>query len=176
MYEPTFWEDHTNSLPGVYVIKVYDEDNDQYTITEAGETMVAGTPQDQTHFQNLEDGILDSEIVSALLLNFARQLGWDVEDLKAYVQTKNTVYVGEATLTNTLAFPFNNSVKTVALGETLPNTYYDVNLKVTDFTGNVGELEITDKLTNGFKIQYTGSASSVTVAWVAAPQVVSTTI
>ncbi len=176
MFTPTFWEDHTNSMPGVYVIRAYNEAEDQYTITEAGTVMVAGTPQDQTHFQNLENGILDSEIVSDLLLNFARQLGWSVDDLKAYVQTKNVVYVGTVTLTNSQKFPFNNSVKTVSLGATLPNTYYDVNTKVTAFTGNVGEVEVTDKLTNGFKLQFTGSASSATIAWVAAPQVVTTNI
>lgn len=31
--------------------------------------------------------------------------------------------------------------------------------------GNVGEIVVTDKLTNGFKLAFTGSASSVTVKY-----------
>ena len=35
--------------------------------------------------------------------------------------------------------------------------------EIVDFTGNVGDIVVTDKMTNGFAIQHTGSASSVEV-------------
>ena len=41
---------------------------------------------------------------------------------------------------------------------------------MTAVTGNAGEIEVSDKLVNGFKLSFTGSASSVTVAWVVLPK------
>lgn len=150
MYTPTKWEDHTNSLPGIFKVVVYDEANDLYRITEGGTVMVQGTPQDQTNFGNMEAGILDAQTATALLLNYARQNAWEME-------------TGTVTLTNSLAFPFNNSKKTISLATRRESTNYVVLADVAAFTGNAGELEISDKLTNGFKLAYTGSASSVTV-------------
>lgn len=72
---------------------------------------------------------------------------------------------GTVTLTNSKAFPFNNSIKSVNLVNERASTDYIVTTRVTAFTGNVGEIEISDKLVNGFKIAHTGSASSVTVGY-----------
>lgn len=72
---------------------------------------------------------------------------------------------GTVSLTNTLAFPFNNSVKSVSLAVNQKDTNYIVVAEITSASGNPGEIVITDKLTNGFKIQYTGSAKSATVKY-----------
>lgn len=72
---------------------------------------------------------------------------------------------GTVNLTNTLAFPFNNSVKSVSLAVNQKDTNYIVVAEITSASGNPGEIVITDKLTNGFKIQYTGSAKSATVKY-----------
>lgn len=70
----------------------------------------------------------------------------------------------EATLTNTKSYPFNNSKKTLALTTPRGNLDYTVNVEAeAKDAGGVGEIRITDKQLNGFKIEYTGAAKEVTV-------------
>ena len=70
----------------------------------------------------------------------------------------------EATLTNTKSYPFNNSKKTLALATPRGNLDYTVNVEAeAKDAGGVGEIHITDKQLNGFKIEYTGAAKEVTV-------------
>ena len=71
------------------------------------------------------------------------------------------------TLTNTQKFPFNSSVdspKTIALTTTRKNLFYTVEAEVVAHTGMVGDVTVSDKALNGFKIAFTGSGSSVTLA------------
>lgn len=164
MYEWTRWLDHVTSPSNVFFITKNNDDT--YTITPAGTVMQQGTPQDQTHFNNMEEGILDAHISEAVLLNFARQIGWHVDDIQKWINDHDSFEIGTTTLTNTQAFPFNNSKKSVALAKTRNTTNYVVMTEVTAFKGNVGEIVVSDKLTNGFKIAHTGSASSVTVKYV----------
>ena len=179
MYTPTKWEDHVSTLPGIVKILVYDEAKNFYRISEAGEVMVQGTPQDQTNFNNMEAGILDAHTAISLLLNYARQLDWDMEGrvandlldqstalsllLNYARQNAWSVDRGTVTLTNSSTFPFNNSRKTVALGGVRDSTDYVVLSEIVSANGNPGEIEVTDKLDNGFKLGFTGSAKSVTV-------------
>ena len=66
------------------------------------------------------------------------------------------------TLTNTHTYPFNNSIKTVALSKSRAKTTYAVIPEVVSSTGGgVGDIRITDRLTNGFKISYSGAATQV---------------
>ena len=68
------------------------------------------------------------------------------------------------TLTNSLLYPHNDSKKTVQLPVTRNNVDYTVDCEVVSATGGaVGDFEFSDKLKNGFKIAFTGSARSVTV-------------
>ena len=164
MYDPTRWLDHVTSPSNVfYIVK---NNDDTYTITPAGTVMQQGTPQDQTNFNKMEDGILDAHVSIGVLLNFCRQIGWDVEVIQKWISDHDSFEIGTVTLTNTLAFPFNNSKKSVSLAKARKTTNYVVMPEVTAFTGNVGEIEVSDKLVNGFKIAHTGSASSVTVKYV----------
>lgn len=87
----------------------------------------------------------------------------DNTQLKAQMQKLRVVETGSVTLTNSQEFPFNNSKRTVALQTAQANADYLVVTEIMDFTGNVGDIVITDKMTNGFAIQHTGSASSVEV-------------
>jgi hypothetical protein len=73
--------------------------------------------------------------------------------------------VGTVTLNNSETFPFNNSMVTVSLAKPRTTQNYIVIVDVPAAVGNVGEIVITDKLVNGFKIGFTGSASSVTVKY-----------
>ncbi len=171
MYDWTQWLDHVTSPSNVF--RIEDIGGGLYQITLAGTVMQQGTPQDQTHFNNLESGVVDAHAAVALLLNFTRQLGWTKDDILTWLGKVNTVYVGTKELTNVQAFPFHDAAQSVSIGATLDNTYYEVQTKVTAFTGCVGEIEVSDKLVNGFKLSCTGSASSVTVAWAVIPQTAS---
>jgi len=69
-------------------------------------------------------------------------------------------------LTNTEQYPFNNSKKTVALTneQERVNTDYKVTVEASSVTGGfLEDVIITDKLVNGFKVEYTGSATSATL-------------
>ncbi len=96
--------------------------------------------------------IVDAHIAVGLLLNYARQNSWEIE-------------TGTITLTNTLAFPFNDSIQTVSLSKRKENPGYIVLTEIVSASGNVGEIEITDKLLNGFKIAHTGSSKSVNIKY-----------
>ena len=171
MYEWTSWLDHVTSPSNCFVLKNLNTNEEiPVIITPSGTIMQQGTPQDQTRFNNIEAGIVDAHSAVDLLLNFARQQGWTQDDILAWIGKVNTVYIGTKTLTNAQEFPFHDAAQSVSIGATLDNAYYEVQTKVTAFTGNVGEIEVSDKLTNGFKLSCTGSASSVTVAWVVVPQ------
>lgn len=85
------------------------------------------------------------------------------EDLVAAVFSTET---GTTTLTNTKTYPFNNSKKTVAITKTRQTLFYDVEIEVTAYSGGLpGNLIISDKQLNGFKLEFDGSAKSVTVAY-----------
>lgn len=68
----------------------------------------------------------------------------------------------EVKLTNTDTYPFNSSQTTISL-ETSRNTKdYRVIPEVVSYSGGfVGDVIVSDKLLNGFKVKYTGSATSV---------------
>ena len=95
MYNPTPWKDHVTNPSNCF--NITKNDDGTYQITRAGTVMQQGTPQDAAHFTNQEDGIWELFACYGLLLNYARQMGWDVER-------------GSINLTNTAKpYPFNNS-------------------------------------------------------------------
>lgn len=108
------------------------------------------------------------------------EYGGDIEELEEAIENMgNAIYglhediaevasveIGQVTLTNSLTFPFNNSKKTVAIGNPRDNGYYHVVTDVVSAVGCVGEVVVSDRLTNGFKLEYTGSASSVTIKYI----------
>lgn len=150
MYERTYWKDHVRTPDNTYNVKSNGDGTS--TITPAGKVMQQGTPQDQSHFNNLECGVFDAHAALGLLLNFARQNSWVVER-------------GQVDLTNTGIYPINNSAKTVALATVQDVTDYIVVAEAVTAVGNVGEIVATDKLANGFKLGYTGSAKTATIRY-----------
>ena len=152
MYSKTQWVDEVTEYEGIFT----ETDLGGGMIRHdpvTGQIYVQGTPQDAAHWNNMENGIFDAHTAVGLLLMLARQNSWEVE-------------IGTKTLTNSAAYPFNNSEVTVALAHTKENGDYIILTDVTAFTGNVGEIVTSNKLNNGFKIKYTGSASSVTVKYI----------
>ena len=131
-----------------------DEVRDQQT----GVIIQEGTDQSAANFNNAEFGISDAHIAGAIFM---------VAALQTQRRNDNNIAgeVIEATLTNTLSLPFNDSLTTVGLSMARANTNYDVGVDVLSATGTrmVGDVIVSDKQLNGFKIKFTGSASSVTV-------------
>lgn len=140
MYNKTDWKDHVV---------------DQST----GAVIQQGTPVSAGNMNKQENGIFQSTETVAVIMQQFRQN----ERLLNY----NVPEVGQTTLTNSQTYPFNNSQKTVDI-KTVRNTLdYDVTVDVIAPADkrNVGEILIKDKQVNGFKIEYTGSASSITVKY-----------
>ena len=85
MYNATYWLD-----------RVVDEDTE--------EVLQEGTDQSAGHFNNMEEGISDAHLATAILLISA---SLSADQVATEEQT--------ITLENSESFPFNNSVETVAL-------------------------------------------------------------
>ena len=109
--------------------------------------------------KDLETVDLDGDTALALLLNAFRQHVWKNEDEAPVCE------YGSVNLTNTGKFPFNNSQVTVALVKAQKNTKYAV-IADDPVKGDVGDIVISGKQTNGFKIEFTGSAASATVKYI----------
>lgn len=64
--------------------------------------------------------------------------------------------VGVVSLTNSLTYPFNNSETTVVLENLCDTTDYRVEIEVLSGE-NLGDIRVSQKQLNGFKLAYSGS-------------------
>lgn len=115
-----------------------------------------GTPVDQQNLNNIECGVNSANLSTEFLTEVVKHHGEQIGNLAG--ETIKT------TLTNTAgeAF-FNNSAKTVALAVNRDSLDYTVTVEIETPADNVGDIIVYDKQVNGFKIKYTGSATSVDV-------------
>ncbi len=148
------WKDHVVEYPNRYT---KDEVNGYVTLQKApGTVKQQGTPQNATNFNTMDLAALEAMLMASQASRVLIHMGDTVGGL-----------VGEkiiVTLTNTQVYPHNNSKKTVQLPVSRNNMDYTVECEVVSVTGgSVGDFEFSDKLLNGFKIAFTGSAKSVTV-------------
>ena len=125
-----------------------DEVKDQ----ETEEVIQEGTPQSAGHFNNMEHGISDAHLATALLII---QSGLTADQVATEEKT--------VTLSNSQSYPFNNSTQTIALNTVRNFTDYTVEAEITDHDGNVGDVKIFDRMLNGFKVAYDGSAKKATI-------------
>ncbi len=163
MYPRTYWLDEVDEYEDIFVEESSPVTPGAVKHTKyRGTVQQNGTPLNATNFNNLEEGVLDSHIAVQELLNAQRHDLWRIQALeKATDQETGTV-----TLTNTQEFPFNNSIVTVPLTITRDNLNYIVEvIKVEPTGGPAGEIEISERQVNGFKMAFTGSASSVKVTY-----------
>ena len=158
MYDRTYWRDHVTEFDDRFT----ERENEDGTITHIpaeGEVIQQGTPQNATNFNKMEEGIFGSTETAAMLALALIHHGQAIEQLSGEK--------GAATLTNTLEYPFNNSRKTVALVKPRQTLDYTVSVEAEAVGGGaVGEIIISDKQLNGFKIEHTGSAAKVAVKYV----------
>ena len=161
MYERTYWKDHVRTPDDTYNVKSNEDGTS--TITPAGKVMQQGTPQDQTHFNNLECGVADADRAIRVLVDGYLALRRTQEQHGAEIMGE----AHEITLTNSKDYPFNSTVSapvSVPLTTNRRNLYYSIEVEVTSVEGGlVGDIHITDKQLNGFKVSFDGSAKSVTL-------------
>ena len=121
-----------------------------------GEVIQEGTPQNAKNFNDLEERVLASgEVANLAFLKVGM-----AENRIAGLTGEIVV----ATLTNLKEYPFNDSKKTLALKTPRGNLDYTVFVEAsTEDAGGIGEIKITDKQLNGFKIEFTGAAKTVFV-------------
>ena len=162
MRKRTLWQDHVLSETGKYRVTDTDISDVKY-ITPFGEVMQQGTMQDANHFNGIEDGLDAHELAINLLLNKVRLDFWKFDEITEKLLKNAAVYTVTKEMTNSGIYPFNNSRITIPLPKACENVNYIISAEVISFNGNVGEVDITDKLTNGFKAAYTGSAPFATV-------------
>lgn len=155
MISPVNWKDHVVEHP------------DWYTETDVGDGIVQhtkypgtvkqqGTPINAKNLNQQEAEALEGIYTGLIISQHVNQLGQKVEGLEG-TQI-------EVTMTNSQSYPFNNSKKTVSLPVNRNEKNYTVDVEVESKTGGgVGDVLISDKLLNGFKIEFTGAATSVTV-------------
>ena len=154
-YQILVWKDHVVTPGNTY--KVTKNGDDTITLTPVGEVLQQGTNMSAVNFNNLETGVYAANLAAAEALQLLRLVEEEADSAVGIVL--------EETLTNGQKYPFNNSVKTIALsGENLRNTKdYTVTVEAEATGGFVGDIIISDKMLNGFKVQFTGSAKSVKV-------------
>lgn len=133
-YERTFWVDHVTD--------------------QNGEVLQYGTLLDQDHFNNLEKGLSDAGLALALVQFKQTQDGYQFED---------EVHIVKLAMDNQ-PWPFNNKPTTVGLKNLRENVNYGVEISVISYSGGrLGNITVTDRALNGFKLVHDGSATSVTL-------------
>jgi D-serine deaminase-like pyridoxal phosphate-dependent protein len=77
----------------------------------------------------------------------------------------NRAEKGSVVLVNTKQYPFNDSVATVALKAERADRDYFVFTEVLSAAGEVGDVIVSAKAVNGFKLAYTGSAERAEIGY-----------
>lgn len=149
------WQDHVTE----YEDRYKETQNDDGSVTHTpvqGSVIQQGTPQNAKNFNSMEDGITNGTETAAfamLAIMHARQTEADLAG-----------EVINADLTNTQDYPFNNSEKTIPLTTKRNHVNYTVECEVASKNdGFTGDIVVSEKLLNGFKIAYTGSAKNVSL-------------
>lgn len=167
MYERTFWLDHVED--------------------QSGEVIQEGTPLDQAHFNKMEVGIEDANLAHKIVMIFARWIErrlaaiegtsgthtTDIAGIKAKdtaqdgrltaLESETAAEVKEVILTaNSNPWPFCNDDKNVILTTVRKNTNYTVDVYVKSVAGGrLGDITVSGKGTNSFKVRHDGSAKTV---------------
>lgn len=134
--------------------------SDMFSSSEAGKAAMSllsnGVDGFNSSVQDMENGISNATETAALMALSTIHHQQAIADLQGETAT--------VTLKNTQQYPFNNSTQSVALKTERNHMDYTVETEIVDYTGGFpGDIVITEKLLNGFKMAHTGSAKSVTV-------------
>ena len=125
---------------------------DEIVDADTGEKLQDGTDQSALNFNNAEAGISDATAAAQLMLIMT---GQTLDEL--------AVEERRLTLTNTRKYPFNNSQQTLSLNKMRNALTYSVEVEIESSAGEVGDIAISAKQLNGFKIKYDGSATTASL-------------
>ena len=166
MYDITNWLDH--AVTPARTFKITDNGDGTYTLVPAGQVIQQGTPMSAANFNNMETGIHAANVAAIMAMNTAR-LAMEAAD--------SNVIIKDVIILNSAEYPFNNSGDdpngTIAFTgqEERHNTNYAVFADVlsarhtsgdwVSSKGLEGNIVIYDKMVNGFKCRFTGSAQEV---------------
>lgn len=134
-YKRTYWVDHVTDQHGAVIQQ--------------------GTLMDQAHFNNMELGISDVGLAVAIF-----------QFQKIQDNYNQAVELHEVTLEMAAGqkWPFNNQPTTVALRQLRESINYSVDVAVLSYSGGrLGNIQVTDRAKNGFKLTHDGSATTVKV-------------
>lgn len=153
-----FWKDR--QVEHAHRVTLKNNGDGTYDILKSpGKIEEEGTPQKASNFNNMDFGIFEALMVAEEALRSSRLNEQEISGLDAEIH--------EVTLKNGYVYPFNNSVVTVQLDKLRNKNSYTVDVEVESVTGDpgcsAGDLQIYDKLNNGFKVHFTGSAKTATV-------------
>lgn len=169
MYSNLQWLDHAVTPDRTFTLK--ENADGTVTLTPAGTIIQQGTNMSAANFNNIEMGITDHDLAMEILVLLARNLADRATKSESDIANTDTLLLAEVTpeiktltLSNTAKYPFNSSIANVSMSQSRNSLNYTVEAVATASDGNVGEIVISDKQKNGFKIAFTGSATSVTVS------------
>lgn len=148
------WEDHIVEYPGRFSVENLGNGMEQLT-PAPGTIRKQGTPQNATNFNTMDLAAYEAMLIGNENTRMLMQTMRDLSGVKGMAV--------DVTLTNTQTYPFNNSKATVTLPNLRISDDYYVVVEVLEANGMVGEFDVSEKLLNGFKLAYTGSATSVKV-------------
>lgn len=136
-------------------MRSYNKTNWKDHVVDGSTIIQQGTPINAANLNNMEDGIFESIELGGVVVQQMLQFKRNIADLEGELK--------DVALTNTLAYPFTNSAKTIALIKARDTTKYRVVTELVSADGEVESIEVYDKQLNGFKIKYMGSAKNITV-------------
>lgn len=113
-----------------------------------------GTPLDEFHFNNMEAGINSANLHAEFLTEVLGHRGSQINNIDGEVIT------AESKNETGVAY-FGATDQTITLKQNRDTLDYSVTVEITEPTDNVGDIIISDKQVNGFKVKHTGSAKSV---------------
>jgi hypothetical protein len=135
MYQREYWQDRVTDKNGNVIQK--------------------GTSLNQVHFNNMETGIDDVSAATQILM---------FKDIQNDYEQKGEVHTLSLGMNSGLSWPFNNKETTVALSILRENTNYSVDIDVLEYSGGrLGNIRVSDRALNGFKLIHDGSATTVRV-------------
>ena len=157
IYDTLHWLDHVVQYPGRKKI-IENPDGTVDLERSEGEVIQQGTPRNATNYNNQEQGILANSLGLAQLQQNQNQHARSITDLAGEV--------GTTSLSNTQKYPFNSPGITIPIAKQRFNLNYDVEVEIISSLGGfVEEVIVYDKQLNGFKIKFTGSATSVSLKY-----------
>ena len=154
MRELIGWKDHIVEFPGRYKEEDLGGGLVQHT-PSPGVVKEQGTPQNATNFNAMDLAAFEAMLIGNENTRMIMQTRWELAGVKGL-----TV---DATLKSTQDYPFNNSKATVTLPALRNTNEYFIIPETIEADGEVGEYEVSEKLLNGFKLSYSGSAKNVKV-------------